>query len=221
MSFTLSSLLSAFLKIGAVALVVNEIRGIILAVPVLWAMYQSGGSAMAIWLGLCSLGGIALSVIVPLFAARRRYDLILVDVGPGVSATVVSLALACDRLVLVTTPEPTSLADAYATLKVVTRERRDLELGVLVNLVRDGREARDAHARLGRLSRRFLDFDPPYLGELAWDARFGSAAKSQQPLVQVFPTATSSRQLARISDGLRVGKRRSRPEAEIAGAVKV
>lgn len=71
MSLTLSSFLSAFLKIGAVALVVNEVRGIIIAVPVLYAMYQSGGSAMAIWLGFCSLAGIALSVIVPLFAANK------------------------------------------------------------------------------------------------------------------------------------------------------
>lgn len=71
MSLTLSSFISAFLKIGAVALVLNEIRGIILAVPVLYAMYMSGGSAMAIWLGICSLGGIALSVIVPLFAAKK------------------------------------------------------------------------------------------------------------------------------------------------------
>lgn len=71
MSLTLSSFISALLKIGVVALVLNEIRGIILAVPVLYAMYMSGGSAMAIWLGICSLGGIALSVIVPLFAAKK------------------------------------------------------------------------------------------------------------------------------------------------------
>lgn len=52
-------------------LVANEIRGALLAVPVLWGMYQSGGAWMAIWLGFCSLGGIALSVVVPLFVGRR------------------------------------------------------------------------------------------------------------------------------------------------------
>lgn len=71
MSLTLSSLISAFLKVGAVALVFNEVRGLILAVPVLYAMVQSGGSLMAIWVGFCSLAGIALSVIVPLFAAKK------------------------------------------------------------------------------------------------------------------------------------------------------
>ncbi|KUO54226.1 MAG: hypothetical protein APF78_01470 [Sphingomonadales bacterium BRH_c3] len=71
MSATLSTLIAAFLKIGWVAIVFNEVRGVIMAVPVLYAMYQSGGSLMALWLGFCSLAGIALSVVVPLFAARK------------------------------------------------------------------------------------------------------------------------------------------------------
>lgn len=71
MSLQLSAFLSMLLKIGGVALVANEVRGLILAGPVIWAMLHSGGSAMAIWLGLCSLGGIALSVIVPVVLARR------------------------------------------------------------------------------------------------------------------------------------------------------
>ncbi|NVE94385.1 hypothetical protein [Altererythrobacter lutimaris] len=71
MSATLTSFLGVFMKVGFVALIFNEVRGVILAVPVLYAMYQSGGTAMAIWLGFCSLAGIALSVIVPLFAAKK------------------------------------------------------------------------------------------------------------------------------------------------------
>ena len=68
---TLSAFLGVFLKAGAVLLVFNEIRGLLLAAPVLYGMYQAGGSLMAIWLGFCSLAGIALSVIVPLFAAKK------------------------------------------------------------------------------------------------------------------------------------------------------
>ena len=71
MSFSLSTFLGLFFKAGAVALIFNEVRGMILAVPVLYAMYESGGTAMALWLGFCSLAGIALSVIVPIFAARK------------------------------------------------------------------------------------------------------------------------------------------------------
>lgn len=59
------------LKSAALLLALNEIRGIILAAPVFYAMYQSGGSLMAIWLGVSSLLGIAASVILPLFAVRK------------------------------------------------------------------------------------------------------------------------------------------------------
>jgi hypothetical protein len=68
---SLSPLLEGLLKVGALALILNEIRGIVLAVPVLYGIYQSGGTWMAIWLGLSSLGGIILSLVVPVFAARK------------------------------------------------------------------------------------------------------------------------------------------------------
>ena len=58
-------------KAGLAALVANEVRGLILAGPVLYAMYQAGGTAMAIWLAFCSLAGIAISVFAPLIVARK------------------------------------------------------------------------------------------------------------------------------------------------------
>ncbi|UOR15222.1 hypothetical protein [Qipengyuania aquimaris] len=71
MSATFHLILSYLLKVGAVAMVFNEVRGLVLAAPVLYGMYTSGGTGMAIWLGICALGGIALSVIVPLFAYKK------------------------------------------------------------------------------------------------------------------------------------------------------
>ena len=62
--------LSIGLRIGAVGIVANEIRGAVIAVPVIWGLYQSGGTLMAYWLAFCALGGIALSVVMPVMAAR-------------------------------------------------------------------------------------------------------------------------------------------------------
>jgi flagellar biosynthesis protein FlhG len=153
-------------------------------------------------------------LLVPLFALRSRYDLILLDAGPGISPTVVSLALACDRLVLVTTPEPTSLADAYATLKVVSRERCDVAVEVLVNQVRDSREAQDTHARLGRVARRFLNLELPLLGDLSKDSRFEEAAKLQSSVIRAFPSSAPCREIKRLSD--RLQDIRERPAREVA-----
>ena len=59
------------LKAGFVALVANELRGFILAAPVLYQIYASGGTWMAIWVGFCSLAGIAVSVAAPMFIAKK------------------------------------------------------------------------------------------------------------------------------------------------------
>ena len=58
-------------KAGLAALVANEVRGLVLAGPVLYGLYEAGSTAMAIWLAFCSLAGIAISVFVPLFVARK------------------------------------------------------------------------------------------------------------------------------------------------------
>ena len=58
-------------KAGLAVLVANEVRGLVLAGPVLYGMYVAGGTAMAMWLAFCSLAGIAISVFGPLFFARK------------------------------------------------------------------------------------------------------------------------------------------------------
>ena len=68
---TFSTFLGLLLKTGVVLLVLNEVRGLVLAAPVIYGMYQAGGSLMAIWIGFCSLAGIALSVIVPMVAGKK------------------------------------------------------------------------------------------------------------------------------------------------------
>lgn len=66
MSCTISTLAGFFLKSTVILLAANEIRGLVLAGPVLYAMYEVGGTSMAIWIGVSSLSGIALSVIGPI-----------------------------------------------------------------------------------------------------------------------------------------------------------
>ena len=71
MTEVFSTLGAVLLKVGIVAFLANEVRGFILAAPVLYGMYLSGGTLMALWIGFCSLAGIFLSVVAPLFVARK------------------------------------------------------------------------------------------------------------------------------------------------------
>ena len=63
--------ISLLVKAGTALLFANEIRGLVLAGPVLYRMYVSGGTLMALWIAVCSLAGLALSGIGPLFVARK------------------------------------------------------------------------------------------------------------------------------------------------------
>ena len=76
MNFTISTLIDLVARAGAFLLVANEIRGILLTAPVFYALYAAGGTAMAVWLAFCSLSGIGLSVVVPLFMARKVQKLL-------------------------------------------------------------------------------------------------------------------------------------------------
>ena len=71
MTEVFSTLGALLLKVGIVALIANEVRGFVLAAPILYGMYLSGGTLMALWIGFCSLAGIALSVAAPVFVARK------------------------------------------------------------------------------------------------------------------------------------------------------
>ena len=71
MSDALSASVALLLKAGLALFLANEIRGLILAAPVLYGLYAAGGTFMAIWIGVCSLAGIAISVLAPLVVAKR------------------------------------------------------------------------------------------------------------------------------------------------------
>jgi hypothetical protein len=71
MSAALSAIAGMLLKLGAALIVINEVRGLVLTAPVFYAMYEAGGTLMAVWLGVCSLAGIGLSVVVPMLALKR------------------------------------------------------------------------------------------------------------------------------------------------------
>ena len=71
MGASISTLVGLLAKAGLALLLANEVRGVAVAAPVLYGMYEAGGTTMAVWLGICSLAGIALSVVGPLFVARK------------------------------------------------------------------------------------------------------------------------------------------------------
>src|SRR5690606_22374938 len=74
---------------------------------------------------------------------ESRVDVILIDTGAGVSPNVLGFLAAAGEVLVVTTPEPTAITDAYAVIKTLVRQKPDASISVLVNMVRDEAEARE------------------------------------------------------------------------------
>lgn len=122
-------------------------------------------------------------------------DIVLVDTASGTSRQAAGFALAARELVLVTTPEPTSYADSYGLLKVLSRQGLSSQPGVLVNLSSSAEDAEEVSHRLASVSRRFLQLNLHSLGHVPFDPALPEAVKRQQPVVTAFPNSPSARAL--------------------------
>ncbi len=122
-------------------------------------------------------------------------DLLIIDTGAGIGATVQELIGLADRAFLVTTHEPTALSDAYGLLKAVRMGPAGdaLRIDLVVNMAQGHVHARDTHSRLSRLTERFLGFTPDLVAVVPRDEAVGEAIVRQEPLVRIYPYAPATR----------------------------
>lgn len=122
----------------------------------------------------------------------RAVDYLLIDTGAGINETVLSLVLAADEAIVVTRPEPTALADAYALMKVVIRRETTYPFHLLINMVRDAGEARRIHDGLSEILLRFLAYRPGYAGHVPSDSEVARSVTEQVPFVVKAPRSPAA-----------------------------
>jgi len=126
------------------------------------------------------------------------FDTMIVDTGSGIGDNVLFFASAAQEVLLVISAEPTSLTDAYATVKVLSQQAGVRSFHVLVNPAANEVAARDVFQKLTGVTRRFLSASVSYLGFVPYDEHVHRAVMAQRPLVDVFPSAPASRALEHI-----------------------
>jgi flagellar biosynthesis protein FlhG len=153
-------------------------------------------------------------------AVAADNDVVLMDVGAGISPAVLLTMLAADTIVLVTQPEIAALVDAYAVVKCVSQLRADAKFCVLVNRVQTPGRGEQAFKKLTDVSRQHVGISLQYLGEVLDDPRVGQHRLGQLPLVVTEPNAATSAAMLAIATRLEqlagpLGKRRVDGEAGI------
>lgn len=137
-----------------------------------------------------------------LHAMEMAADVILIDTGAGISDNVISFAQAADELLIVTSPEPTSITDAYALLKTLAKQKSTVNARFIMNQVRDEVEARQIFERICNASQRFLDTTPVMAGHVVSDPKVPLSIRRRRPFTLEHPACAASVALMQLAHRL-------------------
>jgi len=121
------------------------------------------------------------------------FDTLVIDTAAGISDGVLRFSQAAQHVLVVLRDEPTSLTDAYALIKVLSRERGVRRFRVLANMTQDPRQGASLFARLERVASRYLDVVLDYAGDVPDDPSMPRAVRLQRPVLDAFPDSPSAR----------------------------
>lgn len=158
---------------------------------------RSGSGALA------GLAGAALDRAAAL--PRRlaaRWQEVVVDIGAGVEAPQRRLAAQADLLLVVATDEPTSLTDAYAVLKLFSRDAPGGDARLVVNLAAGAAAGQRTHGALAAATRQFLGRELPLAGIIRRDAKVPDAIRHQTPLLTRHPGSAAAQDVTLLARGL-------------------
>lgn len=132
----------------------------------------------------------------------ERYSMVLLDLGAGIHSTVQSFAAMAAVRLVVMTPEPTSLTDSYALMKVLNTRLGIQDFLVVINEVENSKEEASCFQRLSMACERFLDFTPVLLGSVRSDPKMPEAVRRQTPLLQLFPNSPAAQDILSLAQRL-------------------
>jgi flagellar biosynthesis protein FlhG len=123
---------------------------------------------------------------------EERFDYVIIDTAAGLSTQVIRYSTEADESIVVTSTEPTSIMDAYATIKLILAVKQTQKISVVVNGAHSPSEADEAMVKLQMAVRHFLHREIEYLCSIPFDKNVQRAVIAHQPVSKMFPTSASS-----------------------------
>lgn len=156
-----------------------------------------GASGVAELANLSAAGH--LNLVQAFSALSTRVDTMVVDTSAGISHSVVQFTQAAQHVLLVVCDEPASMTDAYALMKVMSRQHGVSKFHVVANMVRSPGEGEGLFDKLSRVTGRFLDVTLNYVGEIPEDPYLRRAIREQRPVLGAFPSSPASRAFKKLA----------------------
>ena len=146
---------------------------------------------------------------------QEQSDFVVIDTMAGIGQNAVRFAAAADEVLIVTTPEPSAIVDAYATIKTIFAIREDAVFRLIVNMVANQQQALAVTTNLSRVAKQYLGLTLSYLGCIPRDPHVSQGVMQTTPFVLSFPAAPATRAVHDLAD--RIIKQRDDAELSKAG----
>lgn len=141
-------------------------------------------------------------ILIEIGTLDGEYDFMIIDTGAGISDSVLYFLLASDDVLVVTTPEPTSITDAYGIVKGLSQNNFKGHLFLVVNRVTDSREGILVAEKFRLVCSKFLNLDIKVLGSVINEPMMQEAIKRQTSFISAFPQSIAAKNIYEISDRL-------------------
>jgi flagellar biosynthesis protein FlhG len=150
-------------------------------------------------------------------ALRKRPDFMLIDTSAGINDNVLYFNMVAGETIVVVTPEPTSLTDAYALIKVLYQRHAKKRFSLLVNMVKTPKEAKEVFWRLAQATNHFLNLAIEELGYISYDENVQRGVREQRLLAEICPDSPSVKCLRTVAERLC----KPRPDYENNGVISL
>lgn len=150
-----------------------------------------------------------LNLLAELDRIDSSIDIVLIDTAAGISGNVMYFNTAAQDIIVVASPEPTSMTDAYALMKILHKKYGESRFRLLVNMVKDSGEGRDVYRKLSAAADKFLNISIDYIGHIIQDKSVRMSVLKQRAVVDLYPGSDAGKcysSLARTVCGWPVNK---------------
>ena len=130
---------------------------------------------------------------------EQHTDFMVIDTAAGVAENVVGVLIVAEEVIVVATPEPTSIVDAYATVKTILKRDPHKKISIVVNNVIGVGDAEQVFQQINQATKRFLNRQIEFLGMVPRDSQLVDAVRRQTPVVHYAPSAPASRAIRLIA----------------------
>lgn len=160
-------------------------------------------------------GQLKMRLIDALDALDEHFDVVLIDTEAGISDNVTYFNVAAQDILVVTTPEPTAITDAYALMKLLSTQYHQKRFLLAVNSVKNFDEGLDVFEKLTMVSGRYLDIFIDYVGCIPFDSKMHESVRKQQVMVDLYPDSKSTKGFMKLAETLLETPQNTHPQGTL------